>query len=88
MKTVLLHQQHSKCLQTIELISKCDEYISNCRQNLEHHLSRHSFHPRQGVVEYNEKNIKKYKAIRQRLVLYYSNQFMKMIEPVADIMEQ
>lgn len=86
MKTALLYQQHSKCLKALELIATCDEYIKNCRGNLKRHLSLPWFQQMPGVQDYNENSIKKYLRIKERLVLYYSNQFMKMVEPVAEAM--
>lgn len=88
MKTTLLHQQHLRCVKALELIATCDEYITNCRGNLKHHLSLPWIKQMPGVQEYNEKNINKYTAIKQRLKLYYSNQFFKMVEPVAEAIEE
>lgn len=88
MKTIFMHAQHERCLKALELISTCDEYINNCRQNLKRHISLPWYKQMPGVTEYNEKNIKKYILIKERLKLYYANQFMKMIDPVAAAIEE
>lgn len=80
-------QQHRKCLVILGMIRDCETYISNCRGNLKRHYATRWIDQMPGVVEYNEKNIEKYKAIRERLVLSYSNQFMKMVEAVAEVMQ-
>jgi len=88
MRTVLLINQHTKCIATLEGIQRCNTYIRTCQRNLETHAKKHWIDQFPGVVPYNEKQIAKYTRIKARLILYYSNQFMKMVAPVAEVIEQ
>lgn len=88
MKTALLHQQHCKCVKALELIATCDQYISTCKANLKRHYAADWIDQMPGVQKYNQKNIEKYSAIKQRLIIYYSNQFMKMVSPVAELISE
>lgn len=80
-------QQHEKCLAILGMIHDCEKYISNCRENLKRHYAQPWIDQMPWTVRHNEKSIAKYKAIRERLILCYSNQFMKMVEPVAEAMQ-
>jgi len=79
-----MFDQHQKCIKAIELIETCNEYIANNKANIKRHSSLHWIRQMPGFLDYHEKSIKKYTAIRERLILYYSNQFMKLVDPVAE----
>lgn len=73
MRTTYLHQQHQRCLSLLEMIAKCDLYVKNCSDNLKRYHSLKWMDQMPGVEEYNEKNISKYTAIRERLTQSYEN---------------
>lgn len=73
MRTTYLLHQHQRCLDLLEGIAKCDRYIKNCSDNLKRYHSLKWRDQMPGVENYNEKNISKYTAIRERLVRSYEN---------------
>lgn len=88
MKTLFIQKQHEKCLAVIEMIQNCEKIIGNCKSNLARLEKMNWIDRMPGSESWNEKQIVKYRAIKQRLILYYSNQFMKLVEPIAETMAE
>ena len=78
MKMAFLQQQHEKCLKAIELIRDCERRIKNSKKDLE-------FRNKWGYpTDFTEEIIVKYATIQQRLVQYYQNQFLKMVDMAVE----
>lgn len=87
MKAAFLHNQHARCLKALVMIANCDGYIRRCKENLRGHYKLPWVNQIPGTAEFNEKNIAKYRAIKSRLITYYQNQFMKMVDAVVEAAE-
>lgn len=90
MKTTLLLQQHRKCIEILEMIAKVDGYLFTKKRSYEIYLSYPPNVRQWQYVMCDEKYfvtfIARYEAIRNRLIKYYANQFIKLVDPVVDKM--
>lgn len=73
---------HSKCLEILEMIKECNNRISRANSDL--HFWDNSKGYSTVRILYSrthfEEIVKKYEAIKERLVLYYTNQLLLLVQ--------
>lgn len=88
MRTTLLLNQHKKCECIIEMIIKCDKYLSIAESSLNTYLSTPSNVRWQKYIFADEESFRnvvdKYTGIKSRLENYYKANIEKII-PVIEL---
>lgn len=81
---------HSKCLEILEMIKTCNNRISAAVCDLYHYNNAKPLDPIRIVHDRKEFEdiLNKYKAIKNRLVLYYINTLLTLVQTPLTYLEQ